>query len=114
MKEDIVNKILLVLGIALAASFIARSPITSSQAKKSSLDGTWELVPGQQLPRGARDIKIFSGGHSIFVAYDTETGKPLYTGGGTYIRNGNSYSEHIDLRPIESLPAWSASSRHLL
>jgi hypothetical protein len=32
----------------------------------------------------------------IFAAYDTEKGRPLYTAGGTYILNGNSYSEHMD------------------
>ena len=39
---------------------------------------------------------MISGGHFIFVAYDTEKGKPLYTGGGTYILNGSSYTEHMD------------------
>jgi len=62
----------------------------------SPLDGVWELVSGQPLPKGARDIKIISAGHVMFVAYDTETGKPLYTGGGTYILNGSAYTEHMD------------------
>jgi hypothetical protein len=26
----------------------------------------------------------------------TENGRPLYTAGGTYILNGNSYTEHMD------------------
>jgi len=60
------------------------------------LDGTWELVAGQQLPKGARNIKIIAGGHFIFAAYDTEKGELLYTGGGTYILNGSSYTEHVD------------------
>jgi hypothetical protein len=64
--------------------------------KKSQLDGVWELVSGQPLPKGARDIKISSAGHVMFVAYDTRTGKPLYTGGGTYILNGSAYTEHMD------------------
>jgi len=81
--------------------FLASSQTNGSDAKKSQLDGTWELVSGQQLPKGARDIKIISGGHFIFVAYDTEKGKPLYTGGGTYVLNGSSYSEHIDFASDE-------------
>jgi hypothetical protein len=72
------------------------SQTNGSRAKRNQLDGTWELVSGQQLPEEARDIKIISGGHFIFVAYDTENGKPLYTGGGTYILNGSSYTEHVD------------------
>ncbi len=77
--------VLLVFAIALTAVFLALSQTKGSDAKKSQLDGTWELVSGQQLPKGARDIKIISEGHFIFVAYDTEKGKPLYTGGGTYM-----------------------------
>jgi hypothetical protein len=63
---------------------------------KNPLDGTWELLSGQPLPEGARDIKILSDGHFIFAAYDTETGKSLYTAGGTYILDGSSYTEHMD------------------
>ena len=90
-----------VFAIALTAVFLALPQTNGSHAKKSQLDGTWELVSGQPLPEGARDIKIISGGHFIFVAYDTEKGKPLYTGGGTYVLNGSSYSEHIDFASDE-------------
>jgi len=95
------KKVLLVFAIALTAVFLASSQTNGSDAKKSQLDGTWELVSGQPLPEGARDIKIISGGHFIFVAYDTEKGRPLYTGGGTYILNGSSYAEHIDFASDE-------------
>jgi hypothetical protein len=67
-----------------------------SPAMTSQLDGTWELLSGQPLPEGARDIKILSRGHFIFAAYDTATGKPLYTAGGTYVLSGSSYTEHMD------------------
>jgi hypothetical protein len=60
------------------------------------LDGAWELLSGQPLPKGARDIKILVGGHFIFAAYDTQTGKALYAAGGTYILNASSYTEHMD------------------
>src|ERR1041384_3936837 len=63
---------------------------------KSPLDGTWELLSGQPLPAGARDIKILSGGHFMFAAYDKQTGKPLYAAGGTYILDGSAYTEHMD------------------
>jgi hypothetical protein len=90
------KRVLLIFAIALAAVFVAFSQTKDNDAKKSQLDGTWALISGQPLPKGARDIKIISEGHFIFVAYDTEKGKPLYTGGGTYILNGNSYTEHMD------------------
>jgi hypothetical protein len=88
--------LLSILAITLGAVFFAWSQTNGGQAKKSEPDGTWELVAGQQLPKGARDIKIISGGHFIFAAYDTEKGELLYTGGGTCILNGSSYTEHVD------------------
>jgi hypothetical protein len=60
------------------------------------LEGTWQLLSGQQLPEGARDLKMLSNGHFMFAAYDTKSGKPLYAAGGTYELNGSSYVEHVD------------------
>ena len=51
-------KILLVFVIALAAVFVAFSQTKSSDPKESQLDGNWELVSGQPLPKGTRDIKM--------------------------------------------------------
>ena len=90
------KKVSLVLAIALGAVFFAWSQTNRGQAKKSQLDGTWELVAGQQLPKGAREIKIISGGHFIFATYDTGKGELLNAAGGTYILNGSSYKEHVD------------------
>jgi len=90
------TKALPLFAIVFAAVCLAWPQAERSRAKKIQLDGTWELASGQPLPEGARDIKIICGGHFIFVAYDTENGKPLYTGGGTYILNGSSYTEHMD------------------
>jgi hypothetical protein len=95
------NKILLVFAIALTAAFPAFSQTNGNQARRSPLEGTWEMVSGQQLPKGARDIKIISAGHFVWVAYDTEKGKPLYTGGGTYILNESSYTEHVEFMSDE-------------
>ena len=95
------KKVLLVFAIALAGMFLAWPQTNGNRLKKNQLDGTWELVSGQKLPKGARDIKIISEGHFIFVAYDTAKGKPLYTGGGTYILNGSSYTEHVDFASDE-------------
>src|SRR5437667_8583225 len=94
-------KVWSIFGMALAGVALAWSQTNSSRTKKSELDGTWELVSGQPLPKGARDVKIISGGHFIFVAYHAENGKPLYTGGGTYTLNGSSYTEHMDFASDE-------------
>jgi hypothetical protein len=94
-------KSLIAFPIAFAAGFVAWSQANGSHPKKSRLDGVWELVSGQPLPQGTRDIKMISGGRFIFVAYDAERGKPLYTGGGTYSLNGSSYTEHMDFASDE-------------
>ncbi|MBV9267015.1 MAG: hypothetical protein JO061_12670, partial [Acidobacteriaceae bacterium] len=52
------KKGLLAFAIAFAAAFLARSQTNDSNTKKRHLDGTWQLVSGQPLPKGARDIKI--------------------------------------------------------
>lgn len=90
------KKPILYPGVVFAIVSLAGLQAVASGSRKNSLEGAWELVSGQPLPQGVRDIKIISGDHVIFVAYDTKTGKPLYTGGGTYILNGASYTEHID------------------
>lgn len=95
------KKIPLICAVALAAACLAWSQANGNHTKTSPLDGTWELASGQPLPKGARDIKIIADGHFIFVAYDTESGKPLYTGGGTYILKGRFYTEHINFMSDE-------------
>lgn len=99
------KKILVIFAVGLPAAFLAFSQTDGNRGTKTQLEGTWELVSGQPLPKGARDIKIISGGHFIFVAYDTATGKPLYSAGGTYVVDGNSYTEHMDFasEPISAL-----------
>ena len=61
----------------------------------AQIEGAWELLSGQPLPKGARDIKILAGGHFIFVAYDTQSGKPLYAAGGAYTLKGSEYTERM-------------------
>ncbi len=90
------KKFLAVFAVALTAVLVAWSQTSGDNAQKGQIEGTWEMASGQQLPKGTRDIKIISGGHFVWVIYDTEKGKPLYTGGGTYTLNGHSYTEHVD------------------
>jgi hypothetical protein len=90
------KKALLVFAVTVTTVFLAWSQKNGNDAKTNQLKGTWEMVSGQQLPKGARHIKIISGGHFVWVIYDVEKGKPLYTAGGTYTLNGASYTEHVD------------------
>ena len=98
---DVMKKTLVVVAIALTAAFLAWSQTHGNQTTNSPLEGTWEMVAGQQFPKGTRDIKIIAGGHFIWVAYHTDKRKPLYTGGGTYTLDGNSYTEHVDFMSEE-------------
>ena len=98
------RRVWLAFPIAFATVSFAWSQTNRKHANRNRLDGTWELVSGQQLPKGTVDIKIISGDHFIFVAYETETGKTLYTGGGTYALNGSSYTEHMDFAS-DAIPA---------
>jgi hypothetical protein len=95
------KKVLLSFAVALTAVFLAWSQTNCDHAKKGQLEGTWEMVSGQQLPKGTPDIKIISEGHFVWVIYETQKGKPLYTGGGTYVLNGVSYTEHVDFMSDE-------------
>jgi hypothetical protein len=70
----------------------------------SALEGTWELVSGQPLPDGARDVKMLSGGHFMFAAYDAASGRPLYAAGGTYRLDGERYVEHVDFASDKIAP----------
>lgn len=95
------NKILSVFAVALSGLLVAWSQTSGNEPKKAQLEGAWEMVSGQQLPKGTRDIKIIAGGHFVWVIYDTEKGKPMYTGGGTYTLNDTSYTEHVDFMSEE-------------
>jgi len=85
-----------VFAVALTAVFAWPLANGGQTKNNNQLDGTWELVNSQQLLKGARDIKIISAGHFIFVTYDTESGTVLGTGGGTCTLNASSYAEHVD------------------
>jgi hypothetical protein len=95
----IMNKVLLVFAIVLTTVLLAWSQTSNDQANKSQVEGTWEVVSARwppAPPKGERVIKMISGGHFVVVRYETEKGKPIYVGGGTYTLNGTSYTEHID------------------
>ena len=59
------KKASLVLAIVFGVVFLAQSQTSGAQAKKSQLDGAWELVAGQQLPKGAQNIKSCAGEKEI-------------------------------------------------
>jgi hypothetical protein len=64
------------------------------------IEGQWELVSGQDLPSGWKEIKLIYGGHFIWVMYDTQKKNTAYTGGGTYKIEGDHYTEHPEFMAV--------------
>ena len=56
--------------------------------------GSW--LPVSNSPKVHEKSISFREGTSFFAAYDTGKGELLGTGGGTYVLNGSSYTEHVD------------------
>src|SRR5215469_14588035 len=72
---------------------------------ENKIEGHWELVSGETLPSGWKEIKLISGGHFIWVAYDTQKRKTAYTGGGTYKIEGDHYTEHVEFMTVDDSEA---------
>src|SRR5215469_13534291 len=56
--------------------------------------GSWSLVSNS--PKVHKISRSFREGTSFLLLTIRRTGQLLYTGGGTYILNGSSYTEHVD------------------
>ena len=61
------KKVSLVFAIALGAVSFAWPQTNGGQAKRSPLDGTWELVNGQQLPKVREISRSFREGTSFLL-----------------------------------------------
>ena len=68
---------------------------------ENKIEGQWELLSGETLPAGFKEIKLISRGHFIWVAYDTDKRKTAYTGGGTYKIDGDHYTEHVEFMTVD-------------
>jgi len=68
---------------------------------QNKIEGQWELSSGETLPSGWKEIKLISGGHFIWVAYDAEKKRTGYTGGGTYKIDGDHYTEHVEFMTVD-------------
>lgn len=69
--------------------------------KGDKIEGQWELVSGENLPAGWKEIKLISGGHFIWVAYDTQKKRTAFTGGGSYKFDGDRYTEHVEFITVD-------------
>jgi hypothetical protein len=94
-----------VLVTTLLLSVIAFPSGTAWGSTGDKIEGHWELVSGQNLPPGWKEIKLISGGHFVWVIYDAQKKKSAYTGGGTYKVDGDHYTEHLDFMTVPGADA---------
>ena len=90
-----------ILLVTLMVCVIGFPSRTARAGTGNKLEGQWELVSGENLPAGWKEIKLISGGHFIWVAYDTQKKKTGYTGGGSYKLDGDHYTEHVDFITVD-------------
>ena len=89
----------------LLVCVIAFSSGTAWGATADKIEGQWELVSGQDLPSGWKEIKLISGGHFVWVIYDTQKKNRAYTGGGSYKIEGDRYTEHVEFMTVDGADA---------
>ena len=89
--------------IFVIAAF-AWAKLANTPTSHEKIVGAWKLESadrnGQPAPTGTTEIKIISKGRYVWVQYDPAKNKTLASGAGSYVFNGNSYSEHIELLDV--------------
>jgi len=92
--------------VATFLLWVVSFPIGSAWGSTADkIEGHWELVSGETLPSGWKEIKLIAGGHFIWVIYDAQKKKTAYTGGGTYKLDGDHYIEHLDFMTVPGADA---------
>jgi len=98
------------LGLPALLAFL---PASGVHQKPCALRGVWQLVSGKYgdytTPATWRQIKIITKGHFAFVgegdrgvkdmksaADSLQAFRTMFSGGGTYTLNGNSYKETVE------------------
>jgi hypothetical protein len=97
MKRLFVYAAAMIIAIAGFAWAKLGSPATSHD----QIVGTWNLesadYSGQPRVAGTTQIKMISKNRYLWVEYDPAKNKTLGSGAGSYVRDGNSYTEHVEL-----------------
>ncbi len=79
--------------------------ICSSCYKVNQLEGTWELVSAQwifedttEFPNSEydREIKMIGKTNFLVIRQDTTNDELFFSGGGTYVLDGDSYTESLE------------------
>jgi hypothetical protein len=81
--------------------------LSYSCCEKNKVEGTWELVSATwvysdtntvKFPASEydREIKMIGKTHFLFIRQDTTNKELFFSGGGTYIIEGNKYTETLE------------------
>ena len=100
MKRLLVYAAAMIVAVATFAWAELGSPANSHDG----IVGTWKLesadYSGQPRATGTIQIKMISKSRFLWVQYDPAKNKTLGSGAGTYVLNGNSYTEHVELLDV--------------
>jgi hypothetical protein len=90
--------------VAIAAFAWAKQ--ANSASSSNQIVGTWKLesadYSGQPKATGITQIKMISKNRYLWLQYDPAKNKTQAAGTGSYMLNGNSYTEHVDLLDVNS------------
>ncbi len=94
------------LSIFLVLVFLLSSTV-SAQGEKNAIEGTWEMVSAKwsdpettslwPVTDHARQIKMISRTHFVWINQDTSQKDVSGFGGGKYTLDGDKYTEHIEI-----------------
>jgi len=100
MKRLLVYAAAMIVAVATFAWAELGSPTKGHDA----IVGTWKLesadYSGQSKATGTIQIKMISKSRYLWVEYDPAKNKTLGSGAGSYVLNGNSYTEHVELLDV--------------
>jgi len=97
----------------LLVCLIAFPSHTAWGGTADKIEGQWELVSGEDMPPGWKEIKLISSGHFIWVMYDAQKKKTAFTGGGTYKIDGDQCTEHLEFMTVPGGDALIDKDQHL-
>jgi hypothetical protein len=84
-----------VIAIVVASiTSVGAGPRVEDGPARNKVEGTWEHTFENQ-PR-LKQIKVINQDHFIWVTYDRETKRPVFSAGGTYTLDGDSYTEQVE------------------
>jgi hypothetical protein len=104
------SKLTCLIVISVLSSCNTSTDKNATAESQTPIEGTWQLISGTLVEKGdttvtdytinKRMIKILNSTHFSFLNHDLQKGKDstasFVAGGGTYILNGDQYTEYLE------------------